>query len=186
MYHTVSRILAWIEKVLSIGAIVSIVAMMLIVAVDVALRYLFARPMSWTYDFITLYVGVFLFYFALPRTSAEGGHVAVDILQHAMSSRVRRGCEAITTLLAAILLACIAVAMYVRARDEFLSDNIIAGVIDWPTWPASAVACVGSATMAVRQAILAVAHVAGLISGREIAPLPLRSGSALETASTVE
>lgn len=176
--RALNRFISSLEVAVSVVAIISMALMMLIVTADVALRYIFKHPLPWVYDVVTLYLGVFLFYFALARTSREDAHVGVNILLYIMSDDVRRMCEIIKGLVGFALLGIICVVMLGRAQEEFVTDNIIAGYVDWLTWPASAAAALGSGLMALNLAVCALLHAASLISRRELIALPQVGASA--------
>src|SRR6202051_2364067 len=108
MLERFDRALTAVERFASALAAVALFLIMAIVATDVALRYLFNRPWGWSYDFISLYVMVGLFFLALSRTFAVNGHISVDLLHHYLTSSTRRWCELVICLLSAGLFALMA------------------------------------------------------------------------------
>ncbi len=87
--------LSLVERFASLLAAIALFLIMAIVASDVALRYLFNRPWGWSFDFISLYVIVGLFFLALSRTFAVHGHISVDLLHHYLSPTARRWCAVV-------------------------------------------------------------------------------------------
>ena len=71
-----------------VGALI-LVAMLLMIAASVLLRYAFNNPITWA-DQIATYGLVYVTFLGAPRVLARGGHVAVDILETALSARNRR------------------------------------------------------------------------------------------------
>ena len=63
---------------------------MLIVVVDVAMRYALSMPLGWSYDVIGLYLMVAVFFLMLPDTLHNHGHVAIDLFQGTLPRRLRR------------------------------------------------------------------------------------------------
>lgn len=62
----------------------ALVVMMVLTCVDVFLRYIFNRPITGTYDVVSL-LGAILAAFAMPYTMLKKGHVAVEILVQKLS-----------------------------------------------------------------------------------------------------
>src|ERR1700730_12646656 len=89
------RVFGRVERLMALVAAFMMFAIMVIVAADVAMRYIFNSPFAWAYDLISLYLMGALFYFALSRAFAEGAHISVDILQYSMSENLRRICQII-------------------------------------------------------------------------------------------
>ncbi|GAA0789037.1 TRAP transporter small permease [Marinobacterium sediminicola] len=62
--------------------------MMALTLVDVMGRYLFSAPVTGAFEVTELMLAAVIF-LGLPLITAEGGHIAVDILDSALSDRVR-------------------------------------------------------------------------------------------------
>jgi TRAP-type C4-dicarboxylate transport system permease small subunit len=160
-------------------------AVMAIVASDVAMRYVFNRPFGWSYDLVSLYFTLVLFYFCLSRAFSGHAHVGVDILHYYVSSRTRRVFALTSCIISAPLFALIAVVTFERAMDAFARHDIIEGAIEWPTWAYLALAPLGTALLTVRLLADASAHAVALGGGPELIPLPplARSDEAIDEAS---
>ena len=158
----------------SLAAIASAVlfAVMAIVASDVAMRYVFNHPFGWSYDLVSLYFTLVLFYFCLSRAFSAHAHVGVDILHYYVSARTRRIFALMSCILSAPLFATIAVVTFQRAIDAFARHDIIEGAIEWPTWAYLALAPLGTALLTLRLLADAVAHAIALGGGPELIPLP--------------
>jgi TRAP-type mannitol/chloroaromatic compound transport system permease small subunit len=74
----------WVAKTISWAVILIILS----TVYEVVMRYVFARPTIWSFEFNYLAHGI---YFMLlgGATLAAGGHVSVDILQNKLSPRAR-------------------------------------------------------------------------------------------------
>jgi TRAP-type C4-dicarboxylate transport system permease small subunit len=172
------RALTAVERLASALAAFALFLIMSIVASDVALRYLFNRPWGWSYDFITLYVMVGLFFLALSRTFAVHGHVSVDLLHHYLTPSARRGCEIVICLLSAALFAMMAQTGAIRAWQSYIDNDVIAGAHPWPVWPSAALVPLGAGMIALRLILTMISHGYTLATGREVIALPPIAGSA--------
>jgi TRAP-type C4-dicarboxylate transport system permease small subunit len=170
--------LSVVERFASFLAAVALFLIMAIVATDVALRYLFNRPWGWSFDFISLYVIVGLFFLALSRTFAVHGHVSVDLLHHYLSSSARRWCELVICLLSAGLFALMTRAGAIRAWQHYIDSDILAGAFAWPTWASAVFVPIGAGMITLRLILSMVCHGYTLATGREVLPLPPIAGSA--------
>jgi TRAP-type C4-dicarboxylate transport system permease small subunit len=172
------RILSLVERAASILAALALFLIMAIVASDVAMRYLFNRPWGWSYDFISLYVIVALFFLALSRTFAVNGHISVDLLHHVLSPRARRLCEIVICLLSAGFFAVMTEAGAWRALTAFEDGDVLAGAVAWPAWMSAVFVPVGAGLLTLRLSLSALCHAFTLATGCEIIPLPPVAGSA--------
>jgi TRAP-type C4-dicarboxylate transport system permease small subunit len=153
-----------IEAFLALIASIVLFAVMAIVASDVAMRYVFNHPFGWSYDLVSLYFSLALFYFCLSRTYSSHAHVGVDILHYYVSARTRR--------VFALLFAAIAVVTLRRAAAAFADQDVIEGAIEWPTWAYIGLAPLGTALLTLRLLADGVAHAIVLRGGPELVPLP--------------
>jgi TRAP-type C4-dicarboxylate transport system permease small subunit len=178
MLKRLDRALSMVERVAATLAAVALFLIMTIVASDVALRYLFNRPWGWSYDFISLYVIVGLFFLALSRTFAVHGHISVDLLHHYLSPTGRRCCELVICLLSAALFALMTQAGAARAWQHFIDNDILAGAFAWPAWASAAFVPLGAGMITLRLVLSAICHGYTLATGTDVIPLPPIAGSA--------
>jgi TRAP-type C4-dicarboxylate transport system permease small subunit len=174
-----------IETYLSLIASIVLFAIMGIVASDVAMRYIFNHPFGWSYDLVSLYFSLAIFYFCLSRTYGTHAHVGVDILHYYVSTRTRRVFALLSCLVSAPLFAAIAMVTLRRAVAAFTAQDVIEGAIEWPTWAYIVLAPLGTALLTARLLADAVAHAITLGGGPELIPLPplARSDEGLDGAS---
>jgi TRAP-type C4-dicarboxylate transport system permease small subunit len=182
---TLLGLLTKIEAALSVSAAVILFAVMLIVAADVGMRYAFNQPFSWSYDLISLYLVLALFYFCLSRAFATHAHVGVDILHYYVSQKTRRLFELITCLVSAPIFALIAVVCWHRAQMAFTGHDVRAGAIEWPSWAFIILAPIGTGLLTMRLLLNGIAHAVALFGGPELIPLPAlaRSDEGLDQAA---
>ena len=166
-----------LEHVLAALAALLMFAIMMIVATDVAMRYLLNSPFSWSYDLISLYLMTALFYFAVSRTFAEGAHISVDIAQYYLSDDARRVCQIIYATLSFALFAVIAWLGWRRTLDDFETGAATAGAILWPSWVSDAFVPIGAGLLALRLLVHVLAHAMSLATGRKLIDLPALTGS---------
>ncbi len=76
-----------LNKLLSGTAALVMFLMMALTLVDVLGRYLFSAPVTGAFEVTELMLAAVIF-LGLPLITAEGGHIAVDILDSALSDRV--------------------------------------------------------------------------------------------------
>jgi TRAP-type C4-dicarboxylate transport system permease small subunit len=182
---TLITAIAKTEAFLALIASIVLFLIMGIVATDVAMRYVFNHPFGWSYDLVSLYFSLAIFYFCLSRTYSAHAHVGVDILHYYVSARTRRAFALLSCLVSAPLFAAIAVVTLQRAVAAFTAQDVIEGAIEWPTWAYIGLAPLGTALLTVRLLADGVAHAIALGGGPEFIPLPplARSDEGLEGAS---
>lgn len=76
-----------LNTLLSATAAIVMFLMMALTLVDVLGRYLFSMPVTGAFEVTELMLAAVIF-LGLPLVTAEGGHIAVDILDSALSDRV--------------------------------------------------------------------------------------------------
>jgi len=94
----------------------SLLAIMLLTCLDVSMRYFFSRPITGTYDLVSL-MGAILASFAMPFTMLQKGHVAVEILIQSLSRSKQLFIETLTHVLGILLFLVLVWQSIVLARD---------------------------------------------------------------------
>lgn len=174
----ITAALAAIEGAAAAVAAAFLFVIMILVVTDVFLRYVVGRPLTFTYDLVGVYLMTGLFFLTLSHAQADHAHVAVDILLPRFSERFRVLADLVTCLLGGSIFALITYVGFDRARDNYVSDDVLAGVIPWPTWVSTAMVPLGSGLLVLRFAVTAAGHVLALATGREPVGLPPVSGEA--------
>lgn len=170
--NRVSGALARIEAVFIAVSAVAMAAIMVIVAADVMLRYVFSSPFSWSYNIIGLYLLGAVFFLALSDTLQHHGHVALDLFVPLMPLRLQHFMQAFGYAVSAAFVAVIAWLAFTRAEDALLSDDRIAASVAFPTWIAYAILTAGTSLLVLRALYRAVFHAASAIAGRDLVELP--------------
>ena len=171
--NIISRLLSWIEGVLAVFAGFSIGLIMLVVVVGVAMRYLLHSPLSWSYDLIGSYLMVCAFFFALSDTLHYHSHIAIDIFAHAIPRRFEHLSLFLGYAISAVLMAMIAWQGWLRFDAAYTGNNLISATVPWPTWPSYLMVSAGAALMSLRCVLRTVGHAASLVTGHELADMPL-------------
>jgi len=75
-----SRLLKRLEIALAQLAALAMFLIMLTVVTDVVMRYFLSKPLIFSYDLISMYLVVVVFFFALPDRLHRHRHIAIDFL----------------------------------------------------------------------------------------------------------
>ncbi|MGE0315407.1 MAG: TRAP transporter small permease [Lautropia sp.] len=125
----------WLEAM----AGVALLAMMLLVVVDVAGRYLFATPLAGAIELVQFAMVIAVFG-GLPAASLRGRHISLDILQNRLRGRARRWHQGALCLGAAAVLAAQAWLLWDIAGSMRRNADVI-GYLNLPTFPAAYFMC---------------------------------------------
>lgn len=98
---------------------------------EIVARYLFSAPTTWANDLVSIVLSLSIF-LAMPKVAAEGGHVAVTLLQERLPAGPARALNLV--LLAVSFATCIAVAAICAmvAHRQFLSGTMTMGNHPFP------------------------------------------------------
>jgi len=132
--ESVHRTISALERLWAAAASVCLFAIMVIVVVDVVLRYVFNSPLGWSYDLISLYLMVALFFLALSATQRDDHHVRVDILFRHVSPQMRHCMELVGYLLTVVVLVGIVYQGSLKFWISWQNNDVVAGAVPWPTW----------------------------------------------------
>ncbi|MCP1336287.1 TRAP transporter small permease [Futiania mangrovi] len=168
--HSVERVLRFI------GACMML-AVMVIVAGDVFARYFFNAPFSWSYDLISIYLMVGIFFFFLSDTFRYHGHVAVDIVQNRLGRRARHASQFVAGAVSCVVFG---LALWVgvgRAWSSYVVGEALAGAIAWPMWVALSFVPLGISLLFLRLVLATLGHAVSFALERDFAPLPPLAGT---------
>ncbi len=168
----VSRGLAVMETAMAALAAVALGAIMLIVVVDVAMRYTLSRPLGWSYDVIGLYLMVAAFFLMLSDTLHAHGHVSIDLFMNALPRGIRNLGLALGYAAGAVVVALIAREAWGRFQTAYDGQERVAAIIPWLTWPAYLIVAVGTAMLTLRMIYRAAGHGASVFSRHDLVELP--------------
>ncbi|TAK35904.1 MAG: TRAP transporter small permease, partial [Lysobacteraceae bacterium] len=149
-----------VERIEDIGALIagfSIFIIMIIVFLDVFLRYFLQSPLTWSYDLVSIYLVPILFFLVISETFKRNHHVAVDILYLRFSPIWKRIAR---LLIALLMLPILGEMIRLSARDAitaYRNHEVLSGAVLWPTWIPLAIVVVGFGLLLVRVLLDAVA-----------------------------
>ena len=180
--NRVSAVLARVEHALVVVSGFAMGAMMLVVVLDVAMRYFLASPLTWSYNVIGMYLMVAVFFFALSDTLHNHGHIAIDVFQYLIPRRVRHFGLSIGYLLSTLVVALITWQAFLRFKSAYINDDRIAAVIPWPTWISYAIVSIGGVVITLRCIYRVVGHAASTVSDHDLVeePLPPETGMSVQ------
>lgn len=109
-----------------------LVLMMLLTSADVILR-LFGRPITGTYELIGL-GGALVAAFALPQTTRDNAHVAVEFFSEGRSAQVKKVLFVFTKVLGIILFLLLGWFLYEKA-NVLWRDGFVTSTLKFPFYP---------------------------------------------------
>lgn len=166
------RLFRRIEDAMAWLAGLSLFIMMMLVGVDVLMRYIFNRPLALVYDLVGHYLLPAVFFLAISCTNRTRGHIAVDLFKNRLSTVPRRLAEAFGALVGLVLFGTIGWLGLLRALDSFAHDERLLGAVAWHVWISDALVPIGCGVLVVRLVITIIGHVLSAVTGRSIIPEP--------------
>ena len=145
-----------------------LLAIMLVIVMDVVLRYFFAAPLSWSYDLISIYLVTLVFFLALADTFRRGGHIRVDLFDRLRSTRVFAIAEILGLMAAEVFFALILHQMAASGLEAFLANDVLDGAIPWPTWPPYLAGALGVGLLIIRIGLSLSARSVALVTGQSV------------------
>ena len=117
-------------------------------AFEVAARYGFNAPTTWSGDAVSLCLAVVIFA-ALPQVTREGGHIVVDLVTEALPPRGGRAVDRLGTGLAALAAGAAAAIAGAEAWRQFEGGLMTSGAHPIPRWWVTAWVALGLALCAL-------------------------------------
>lgn len=139
---------------------------MIVAVVDVGRRYLINAPLTWAYDFISLYLMAALFFLALADTFRNNHHVRVDLFAARLPWRLRSLLEVITLSMALVVFLAIFWEGLRQAMESWIAGDVLATVIPWPTWAYRMFVPIGVGLLILRLALNICAIAIAAATGR--------------------
>jgi len=168
----ISRALAVMETGMAVLAGIALAAIMLIVVVDVAMRYALSIPLGWSYDLIGLYLMVAVFFLMLPDTLHNHGHVAIDLFRNVIPRLLQHLGLAAGYAAGVVVMGLIGLEAWGRMVAAYVGQDRIAALVPWLTWPAYMIVTVGTALLALRLSYRAVGHGLSVLSRHDLVEMP--------------
>ncbi|MBD25169.1 MAG: hypothetical protein CMG46_09205 [Candidatus Marinimicrobia bacterium] len=171
-WRLVSRFILKFEESFMALSSLGLFAIMIIVTMDVVMRYVFNQPLEWAYDVISVYLMVSVFFFALSNTLHEHGHVSIDVILKYMPGWLRHGGEATGYAIATFSFSLVTLQAIDRMSESYRLEEMLASAYDWATWPAYLPVVLGTALLTGRSLYRTVGHIWSAFSNRPMVELP--------------
>lgn len=128
-----------LAEALAVLGMLIIVALMLLVVADVALRAALDAPLSGTVDYVSTGLGAAVA-LAMPYGFLADKHIRVPVLVDALPPAPRRVVAALSTLVSAVFFTMLTRQSWTFAGERLASGErmMIAGWETWPVWMAIA------------------------------------------------
>lgn len=135
------RLLNQVSRGVSILAIASLLAMMLLTVTDVFMRYVLNNPIVGSVE-LTEYLIVVAGFLGVAWCTFKGGHLKVGVIVDRMPPRVQAITDSITLFLGITVVPLVAWQLFVRAREAQL-EGLSSFILDLPDFIFFIVAGVG-------------------------------------------
>lgn len=139
-----------LERTWSAVAAVFMFAIMVIIVVDVASRYLLNSPLPWAFDVVSMYLMVGLFFLMLSDTLRVDAHVRVDMLYAKASPLARHFMDLVSSILALGVFIGILLTSARTTWNSWSAGDVLTGIIPWPAWLSHVFIPVGVALLVLR------------------------------------
>lgn len=169
--NAVESVLAKAETALMAMSFVATVLIMLVVLLDVVLRYAFNAPLQWSHALISMYLMVAAFFLALPDTLNRNGHIAIDVFQSFIPVRLNHLLLGLGFAASVGFIGLIAWLGYLDALKAFVNGERLYGSFPWPTWIPKALMMAGCLVLALRCLHRAISHLASFLFGKDFVPV---------------
>ncbi|MEA2059365.1 MAG: TRAP transporter small permease subunit [Thermodesulfobacteriota bacterium] len=111
-----------------------IVVMMVTISFDVAMRYIFNAPTTWSFE-VNRYMLIMVVFLGGPWTLAAGGHVSVDLVTERISNRKRIVLDIVTSTMASLYMVMFTYESFVFTWEAFENNIRSTEYLAWPLWP---------------------------------------------------
>ncbi len=139
-----------LENVLITIAGSMIIISMAITFIDVVMRYAFNSPLSWVFDFITMYLLPGCYFLAFSYALRTGNHLKVDYFKNKFPANFTKWCVSFFGLVASILFLYITYTYSGRAYSAWEENEVIYGAVNWLIWPSELIIAISSFTFSFR------------------------------------
>lgn len=145
------RLLKFLSRSLAVLACATLVFVLIVTFIDVVGRYFFNAPLGYAVELVQLGMGL-LVLFALPLTTLERGHIAVDVLDGLLPRAGKAVLASFASLVGFAFLAVVAWRLWDRGVS-FMDDGLATDVLFLPIWPVVLLMAVAAAVAALVAAL---------------------------------
>lgn len=136
------RLLDLVTRGLFALAMAALAAIVILYLYEVAARYLFNAPTTWTGEAVQYCLALVIF-LALPEATRQRAHISVDILPEALPAGARRWLVGLTALAAAAACLCAAWIVTGQAQVQAARGLMTNAAHPIPRWWITAVMALG-------------------------------------------
>ncbi|SMD12372.1 TRAP-type mannitol/chloroaromatic compound transport system, small permease component [Desulfocicer vacuolatum DSM 3385] len=129
-----------------------VVAMMLTISFDVAMRYLFNAPTTWSFE-VNRYMLIMVVFLGGPWTLTAGGHVSVDLVTDTMGGKRKLRLDIVTSVMAFAYMLMFTWESMVFTWDAWENATRSTEYLAWPLWPIRMFLVVGGALLSIQYLI---------------------------------
>lgn len=144
------RALFWLEKFLLNGAAFVMFVIMMLVVVDVAMRYLFNNPIKWSYPLIAKYLMIYVFFLAVADTLRRSQHIIIDFLASKLDIRKRSIAEFLGYVPSLVVFTLIFWLGVEQTWTQYVNNDVRIDSLGWPIWIGSLAVPIGIGAMLLR------------------------------------
>lgn len=123
-----------------------VVLMMLTISYDVAMRYLFNAPTTWSFE-INRYMLILVVFIGGGWTLPAGGHVSVDIATENLPKRKKVILDIVTSFMAGTYVLIFLIESIVFTYDAWEHNVRSTEYLAWPLWPIRMFLVIGAALL---------------------------------------
>ena len=134
MLVSISTLICKLSKAIHwAGVYISIPILIVILSIDVSLRYIFNSPLIWGSEVSALILSI-VFFAGLPHVTGSQGHIRMDMLYRLMGPGAKGITDAVTGL-CGFIFALLLTYQSFKSTVEMYRWNEGAEMIDIPYWP---------------------------------------------------
>ena len=145
-----------------------VVMMMITISFDVAMRYLFNAPTTWSFE-VNRYMLIMVVFMGGPWTLTAGGHVSVDLFTETMERRKRVVLDIVTSVMAFIYMLMFTWESVVFTWDAWENAIRSTEYLAWPLWPIRMFLVIGGGLLSIQYIIKIAEDTAKLKTSKGVA-----------------
>jgi TRAP-type C4-dicarboxylate transport system permease small subunit len=165
---SVDRVLHRIDAFLVFLAVLCLCGIGALTTLDVAMRYLFNSPFSFAFDLTSMYLFPASVLLILADVNRHNENIDIDLFARKLTVPQWRAASLVGGSAAFAIFAVITWLYVNKAVHAFVQNESTFGAINWPIWPAMAIAAVGFGGLALSLLTRVLQHLAG-VSMRPVA-----------------
>lgn len=123
-----------------------VILMMITITYDVAARYLFNAPTTWSFE-INRYMLILVVFLGGAWTLPAGGHVSVDIFTETLEEKKQRQLDLAVSIIAAVYMLVFFWQSVIFSYDAWHHGVRSTEYLAWPLWPIRFLLVIGSGAL---------------------------------------